>query len=189
MVSTSPSDPDCQKSFIIIKDAAFSLVSCDRWHHVISVFELWGFLRRTSVVIASQLLWNPVALMLFVVSGRSCDPAAGFRLVDHLIDRLILQMWTGVLFFQKQKRNQIKWADVSIHRRRIMTSDGWRSGLEDGGQVITGWPDSCWRTVCVQIYSVNIYIYRYILYMRRCVLPWRQSWSVATATPLLVFFF
>lgn len=57
--------------------------------------------------------------------------------------------------------------------------------LVDSGQVITVacWdiymlkrrPDSCWRTVCVQIYSVNIYIYRYILYMRRCVLPWWWS--------------
>lgn len=50
MFSTSPSDPDCQKWVILIKDAAFSsLVSRDRWHHVIS--ELWGFLRWTSVVV------------------------------------------------------------------------------------------------------------------------------------------
>lgn len=63
MFSTSPSDPNCQKWFILIKDAAFSyLVSRDRWHHVISMFELWGFLRWTSVVV---VVFSCYGILLF----------------------------------------------------------------------------------------------------------------------------
>lgn len=200
----SPSDPNCQKSFYIIKDAPFSsFMSCD-WHYIRWLRwtclnpELWlrGFFSWTDG-------WTDVVQFFFQAVMKSCcsDAVCGFRSIMLISGSLIT--WSidppcVINTFIAFRNRNIRMNDTSIHwinKYSVVvvvtlnheTSDSWRSWCD--WRTTVRWsllhagtfymlkrrPDSCWRIVCVQIYSVNICIYGYILYMRRCVLPWWWS--------------